>query len=101
AGDDGERVQAAAYAAAYYRIDRIPGIDAFILHRQIDAAGEGGLHLGLWWDAKTNARHPGQREKKMIYDVFPLADTPQWREAFGFALPIIGVKNWHDPSPIL
>jgi hypothetical protein len=95
-GEDGERVQAAAYAYAYYRINRIAGIDAFILHRQVDHSNEGGLHLGLWWDGTDNPRHPGQREKKMIYDVFRAADTPGWREAFRFALPVVGVRDWEE-----
>jgi hypothetical protein len=98
-GDNGERIQAAAFAYAYYRIDHTSGIDAFILHRHVDAIDEGGLHLGLWWSEGTNPRHLGRREKKMIYDVFRAADTPQWREAFEFALPVIGLKNWEDAAP--
>ena len=34
--------------------------------------------------------------KKPIYEVFKKADTDQWREAFAFALPIIGIKDWPD-----
>ncbi len=43
---DGEKVQAAAYAYAYYKISRIPEISAFILHRHTDHKDEGGLKLG-------------------------------------------------------
>jgi hypothetical protein len=93
---DGERVQAAAFACAWYRVSRMDGIDAFILHRHIDNAGEGGLHLGLWWDGYDNPHHPGQRERKMIYDVFRAADTQGWGDAFDFALPIIGIKDWAE-----
>lgn len=94
-GANGEAVQAAAFAYAYYRIDHIPGIDAFILHRQIDHPNEGGLHLGLWWDAFDNPHGRG-REKKQIYDVFKAAGTDQWRQAFEFALPIVGLKTWDE-----
>jgi hypothetical protein len=94
-GPNGEAVQAAAFAYAYYRIDHIDGIDAFILHRQIDHPNEGGLHLGLWWDAFDNPHGRG-RERKQIYDVFKAAGTPQWRAAFEFALPIIGLKSWDE-----
>ena len=50
-GVDGERIQAAAFAYAYCRIDRIAGIDAFILHRQVEdfpasASLERSLRLG-------------------------------------------------------
>ena len=44
---DGERDQAAAYCAAYWKVAHLDGIDAFILHRHVDHAHE-GLNLGLW-----------------------------------------------------
>jgi len=87
-GVNGEREQAAAYAYAYTRVRHINGIDAFILHRHIDHPGEGGLRLGL-----RSQRNGGQR---IIYEVFRHADTPGWPEAFQFALPIIGIKNWAE-----
>src|ERR1043166_3147445 len=40
-GEDGERLQAAAFCYAYKKIERLDGIDAFILHRQVDNAHEG------------------------------------------------------------
>ena len=98
-GPDGERTQAAAFAYAWVRVNQLPGIDAFILHRHVDSASEGGLHLGLWWDAATNPQAPGQHQKKMIYEVFRLADTAQWREAFEFALPVVGLRSWDDATP--
>lgn len=92
AGDtaESERVQAAAFALAYHRLSQIPAVEAFILHRQADHPGEGGLKLGLW---ASNA--DGQtRRKRMIWDVLRAADTPEWPQAVQFALPIIGMKNW-------
>ncbi len=85
--DDGEMIQAAAYCYAYKKIESMPGIDAFILHRHVDHRHEGGLLLGLrrWDTAKT---------KKRIYECFRLADTPEWEGAFQFALPIIGLEDW-------
>jgi hypothetical protein len=93
---DGERDQAAAYCYAYYRSAHLPGIDAFILHRHVDHKGEGGLKLGLWtWkEASPSPSEPGR--KKLIYDVFKAADTKGWREAFRFALPVIGIRNWDE-----
>ena len=90
-GRDGERVQAAAYAYAYYRVRHTEGIDAFILHRHVDHPGEGGLRLGL--------RSSRSGEDRPICDVFRRADTDDWMEAFKFALPVIGVKSWPDIMP--
>lgn len=85
--EDGELIQAAAYCYAYKKIEALAGIDAFILHRHVDHRHEGGLLLGLrrWDEPKT---------KKRIYECFRLADTPDWENAFRFALPIIGLENW-------
>jgi hypothetical protein len=92
---DGERDQAAAYCYAYYRTSRLSAIDAFILHRHVDHKGEGGLKLGLWtWKEGRGLADP--ERKKPIYEVFRAADTPGWRKAFQFALPVIGISKWSD-----
>jgi hypothetical protein len=90
-GPAGEAIQAAAYCAAYRKIADLDGIDAFILHRHVDHPHEGGLLLGL------RGLKPGKDEahrKKQIYECFRAADTPQWEEAFKFALPIAGKESW-------
>jgi len=96
---DGELWQAAAYAYAYYKCEHLPGIDAFILHRHVDHRDEGGLNLGLWTrnQASRSAAEPGRR--KRIYDVFKAADTLEWKQAFDFALPVIGIKAWEELLP--
>jgi hypothetical protein len=92
-GADGEVIQAAAYCYAYKKIERLDGVDAFILHRHVDHAGEGGLLLGL----RSNQPKEGEsRPKKKIYECFRLADTPDWEPAFAFALPVIGITNWNQ-----
>ena len=92
-GEKGELLQAAAYCYAYRKVVALPGIDAFILHRHVDNDGEGGLLLGL----RRNKPAGGEAQpKKRIYECFRLADTPQWEEAFAFALPIIGLKSWDE-----
>ena len=92
-GADGEIVQAAAYCYAYKKIERLDGVDSFILHRHVDHAGEGGLLLGL----RSNQPKDGEpRPKKKIYECFRLADTPEWEPAFAFALPVIGITNWNQ-----
>ncbi len=92
-GPGGETVQAAAYCYAYKLVERLDGIDAFILHRHVDNAHEGGLLLGL--RALTPAGGEA-RPKKRIYEPFRLADTPEWEKAFEFALPVVGLKSWED-----
>jgi len=91
---DGEVVQAAAYCYAWKQADRLDGIDSFILHRHVDHAQEGGLMLGLWTH-KPGSIADSDR-KKPSYEVFRLADTPEWEKAFAFALPVIGIKSWND-----
>jgi hypothetical protein len=96
---EGERLQAAAYAAAYYRVSRIPTIDAFMLHRHVSHRGEGGLRLGLWtWDPDSpDPSKPGR--KMVIHDVYKRADEANWREAFAFALPLVGITDWKGLDP--
>ena len=84
-------IQAAAFCYAYKKIERLNGIDAFILHRHVDSAQEGGLLLGL----RSNQPKDGDSQpKKKIYDCFRAADTPEWEKAFEFALPVIGLRSW-------
>lgn len=90
-GEQGELLQAAAYCYAYKKVEALDSIDSFILHRHVDHDGEGGLLLGL----RRNKPAGGDaRPKKRIYECFRRADTPQWEEAFSFALPIVGLKTW-------
>lgn len=89
---DGERLQAAAYAYAWHKVDANDGIDAFILHRHVDHRDEGGLNLGLWRRRPGSIADPGVA--KPIRDVFLRADRPDRDAAFAFALPVIGITNW-------
>lgn len=98
-GPDGERIQAAAYVYAYHKVKHMPEIDAFILHRHVDARDEGGLKLGLWTTHPDSVSGFDPGRKKFIWDVFRLADTDQWEEAFAFALPIIGIASWDEALP--
>lgn len=92
-----QEVQAAAYAYAYYKVKSLPGIDAFILHRHVDHAAEGGLNLGLW----TNM--PGQMceagEQKLIYNVFKNIDTVDSLNVTEFAKGVIGISDWMSAIP--
>lgn len=96
---DGEMVQAAAYCYAYYKTARISGIDSMILNRHVDHRDEDGLNLGLWRRNESSALPSEPAAKKFIYEVFREADTPEWRKAFAFALPIIGIRDWKEINP--
>jgi hypothetical protein len=93
---EGEKLQAAAYCYAWRKIVNLAGVDAFILHRHVDYNGEGGLNLGLWRRDPKSPLPSQPLSPKPIYEVFRLADTPQWKQAFAFALPIIGIKSWRE-----
>jgi len=93
---EGEELQAAAYAYAWNRIQRMSNVDSFIFHRHVDHAHEGGLNLGLWRRKEGTVATPSIR--KPIYEVFRLIDTPESEAATRFALPIIGIERWDDIS---
>ncbi|RUS46687.1 DUF5722 domain-containing protein [Cohnella sp. AR92] len=95
--EEDQKIQAAAYAYAYYKIRFLDGIDAFILHRHVDHGEEGGLNLGLWKHAPGTVVTPG--EHKAIYDVFKYIDTEKSLEATEFAKAIIGISDWADAIP--
>jgi hypothetical protein len=93
-GRAGELNQAAAYALAYHKVEQMPQIDAFILHRHVDHAHEGGLRLGLWTNQRGTVATPDR--KRPIYDVFRAAGTADQEAAFAFALPIVGAATWDE-----
>lgn len=91
---EGEKLQAAAYAYAWEKIQTLPTVDAFIYHRHVDHAQEGGLRLGLWRNAPNTIATPHSR--KLIYDLFQKAGTAEWRAAADELLPVTGLKSWAE-----
>ncbi len=91
---EGEALQAAAYAYAWEKCRRLPLVDAFIYHRHVDHAKEGGLRLGLWRNAPHSIVDP--HSKKQIWSLFQKAGTPEWDAAAAPLLPITGLKSWND-----
>ncbi|WP_161606126.1 DUF5722 domain-containing protein [Microlunatus speluncae] len=89
-----ERLQAACYALAYYKIKFLPSIDSFILHRHVDHRQEGGLNLGLWAADHSVEFPAAPLRTKAIYDVFAGIDTARSEAVTEFALPIIGIDDW-------
>lgn len=95
-GPDGETLQAAAYCYAMRKIATLDGVDSMIMNRHVDHRDEGGLRLGVWRRNEASANPCEPTAKKKIYEVFRLADTPEWEPAFAFALPVIGIKSWDE-----
>lgn len=91
-GAEGERDQAAALAAAWVAVAQQPWIDAFILHRHVDHAHEGGLRLGLWTRKEDSICTPGRTTR--MYEVFRACDTAQAAATLAFALPLLGIDDW-------
>ncbi|MFI7052221.1 DUF5722 domain-containing protein [Streptosporangium canum] len=97
--DEQLKLQAAAYAYAYYKIAFAEGIDSFILHRHVDHKQEGGLRLGLWtWD-DGHAAPSNAGDRKPVHEVFAYIDTERSLEVTEFAKKIIGISDWKDVIP--
>lgn len=96
---DAELVQAAAFALAHYKVSHLPTIDAFLLHRHVDHRDQDGLNLGLWTRKKDDPDPNVPDRKRRLWDVFRLADTDQWEEAFAFAKPVVGITHWQEAMP--
>ncbi len=93
----GEKMQAAAYAYAYYLAEADPNIEAIIYHRHVDHSGENGLKYGLWRSDDGLLLTP--KTKKYIYDVFKYIDTDRGREVTEFAPSFIGAAGWDQLLP--
>ncbi len=91
---EGESLQAAAFAYAWEKCRRLPLVDAFIYHRHVDHAKEGGLRLGLWRNAPHSIADP--HSKKQIWNLLQKAGTPEWDAAAAPLLPVTGLTSWSD-----
>lgn len=90
----GERLQAAAYAYAYSRIERTPEIDSFILHAHVDNRDEFGLNLGLRRRDKSSPSPSAIGSPKPVYEIFRDIDGPRHDEIIAWAKGIVGPGNW-------
>jgi hypothetical protein len=95
---DGETNQAAAYAYAWEKIQHLgTEIDAFIYHRQVDHAQEGGLRLGLWTYQPGTVATPDK--KRPLWYLFKAAGTPEWSALAQPYLATCGLKSWDELTP--
>jgi hypothetical protein len=90
--------QAAAYAYAWEKVARLDGaVDAFLYHRHVDHAMEGGLRFGLWSNKPGTISEPDQ--KRPIWQLVKAADTPAWKAAAEPYLKTCGLKSWDELAP--
>lgn len=95
AKEDGESVQAAAYALAWKKVQSLPSIESFLYHRHVDHPHEDGLHCGVReHDGSSNVNGIGRPRK--IWEVMQKAATQKEDDAFAFALPIVGRSDWKE-----
>ena len=98
-GPEGQKIQTACFAYAFHKARNIPEIKAYLYHWQVDCSGEGELRLGLWTRKEDTHLEAIPDKKKLIYEVFKKADTPEWQKAFDPYLSIIGISSWDEALP--
>ena len=90
--------QAAAYAYAWEKVARLDGaVDAFLYHRQVDHAKEGGLRFGLWSNKPGTIFEPDQ--KRPIWHLVKAVDSPEWTSMAAQYLKTCGLKSWDELNP--
>ncbi|WP_139355551.1 DUF5722 domain-containing protein [Oribacterium sp. C9] len=94
---DAQTEQAAAVAYGHYIVENNPDIDAYMLSRQLDNAGEtkDGLYFGL-----STTGSDGSLVAKPAREVFKYIDDPaQSLQVSEFAKAVIGINDWPDVIP--
>ena len=88
--DYSEKQGAAGYCLAYKKIEKMQGVDAFILHAYADNPYEFGLNLGI-------RRHDPEKrfgEPKPIWYAFRDVDGPEGERVCAEARAFIGEEIW-------
>lgn len=105
-GDNSEwnqKLQAAAYAYAFYKVISVGGIDMFSMNGHIDNEYEMGLSLGLWSAVKGTGNNADYQKK--IYEVFKYIDTERTFEVTAPCLETISqsmgreITDWKQIIP--
>ena len=86
---ENQKIQAAAFAYAYYKALSLPEIDYFCLRDGVDHSPEteSGLQLGIWTMIEGQEYQPDQQ--KLIYDVVKYIDTVKSLDATRFVFDVI------------
>lgn len=98
-GKTTEKLQAAAFAYAYYLTEFNDKIDAFIMNRHVDHLEETrqGLYLGAWTNTKGKLEEASK--KKEIWNVFKYIDSASSKSVTEFALKYIPASSWSSLIP--
>lgn len=92
--EEGELIQAAALAYFFKKLELIPEVETFLLHRHVDHPNEGGLRLGIRsFDADAPGQLGGARK---AWHVFKAFQTEAEVDEFEFALEVVGYNAWSD-----
>ena len=94
--DESERIQAAAYALAYWKIERTKVIEAFIYHAHVDHRDEFDLNLGIRRRDKASDSPNAPGEPKPVYAIFKDIDSPKQADILEAAKVVIGETTWQD-----
>ncbi|MBZ0292529.1 MAG: DUF5722 domain-containing protein [Anaerolineae bacterium] len=92
--EESERIQAAGYAYAYWKIAHSPGIQAFIYHAHIDHRDEFDLNLGIRHRDKSSDSPNAPGTPKPVYEVFKGIDGPEQEAILDAAKAVIGEEFW-------
>lgn len=98
-GTTKEKLQAAAYAYAYYLTEFNDKVDSFIMNRHVDHVAETqqGLYLGVWTNTPGHLEYA--KKKKAIWDVFKYIDSAGSKDVTEFALSYVPGNSWSSLIP--
>jgi hypothetical protein len=85
--------QAAGFAYAWKKMEKLDGIDGFQWHNWIDNRNEGGLRIGLR-RFPNDEQDPGG--KKPVWYLYQAAGTDKEDELFDLYKKTIGIKKWQE-----
>lgn len=84
------RDQSAGLVYTWLKFKDLDSIESYIHHRWKDHPKEGGLKLGF---RKMGEDTDPETTKKPAWEIYRKLGTPEEKEAFEFAKPIIGIKD--------
>ncbi|MBQ2945710.1 MAG: hypothetical protein IJD95_04010 [Clostridia bacterium] len=97
--DRAERIQAAAFAYAYYVCAFDDVIDSFQYYRPVDHEAEAAMAFRTGLRKNVEGTSDDAGEKRLIYDVYKYIDTEKSLEYTSFALEVLGVSSWNELIP--